>query len=105
MTAVLLQAEHRWECPNCPLQDVTHAAGPHSRYHACKGLQGLSVPMVPAGTRCKIVAVEREEWIGAEDVQYAPQTGRPVAMAVTVRDDGQDCTVFAPCARGSAKDW
>jgi hypothetical protein len=105
VTAVLLRAEHRWSCPNCDLEDVTYDAGPHSRFHACRGLYGLSVAMVPAGTRCKIIAVEREEYIGAEDVQYAPETGRPVAMAVTVRDDGQDCTVFAPCARGSAREW
>ncbi len=98
MTAVLLEAEHRWSCPNCTYEDVTFARGPHVRYHPCPGLQGLSVPMVPAGTRCKVIAVEREEYIGDEDVQYAPDTGRPVAMAVTVRDDGQDCTVYAPCA-------
>ena len=98
MTAVLLRTEHRWECPNCDLQQVTYLTGPHSRFHACAGLQGLSVAMVPAGTRCKIVAVEREDYIGAEDVQYAPASGRPVAMAVTVRDDGQDVTIFAPCA-------
>jgi hypothetical protein len=100
VTAVLLQAEHRWSCPNCDFTDVTWNAGPHSRFHACAGLQGLSVAMVPAGTRCKIVAVEREDYIGAEDVQYAPQTRRPVAMVVTVRDEGQDCTVYAPCAVG-----
>jgi len=98
VTAVLLEAEHRWACPNCTLEDVTRIAGPHVRYHACAGLYGLSVPMTPAGTACKVVAVEREDYIGREDVQYAPETGRPVALIVTVRDEGQDCAVLAPCA-------
>jgi len=98
VTAVLLHTEHRWSCPNCTYEDVTYLTGPHSRYHACAGLYGLSVAMVPAGTACKITAVEREDYIGREDVQYAPETGRPVALIVTTRDDGQDCAVLAPCA-------
>lgn len=90
--------EHRWECPNCDLQDVTREARPHSRMHNCPGMQGLSVPMVPAGTKCKMEAREREDYIGKERVQYAPATGRPVMSVVTTRDDGQDCTVYAPTA-------
>ncbi len=105
MSTVLFRRVTEWECPNCDLTDVTFTPGPHSRFHSCKGLYGLSVGMVPAGTKCKIVAVERGDWIGKEDVQYAPETGRPVAMAVTVRDEGQDCTVYAPCARGSFREW
>lgn len=98
MTAVLLRQVTEWECPNCELTDVTFTPGPHSRFHSCRGLYGLSVAMVPAGTKCRIVAVERGDWIGKEDVQYAPGNGRPVALAVTERDDGMDCVVYAPCA-------
>lgn len=95
---MLLRAESRWECPNCDLTDVTRQAGPHSRFHPCPGLHGLSVPMVPAGTRCKIEANEREDWVGQEKVQLAPENGRPYMNVVTTRDDGTDCAVYAPCA-------
>jgi hypothetical protein len=94
---LLAVPERRWECPNCDLTDVTREAQPHSRFHNCAGLAGLSAPMVPAGTRCKVTAHEREDYIGAEDVQYDGD-GRPIMAIVTTRDEGQDCTVLAPCA-------
>lgn len=65
--------------------------------HTCRGLTGLAVPMVPEGTAAKVEAVEREDWIGSEQVQTDAE-GRPVMAVVTTRDDGQDCTVYAPCA-------
>jgi hypothetical protein len=100
---LLTPPEQRWTCPNCPLEQVTREARPHSRMHACRGLFGLTVPMVPAGTRCKIEAVEREDYINGECVQLAPETGRPVMAAVTTREDGQDCTVYAPAAIGHGR--
>jgi hypothetical protein len=95
---VLLQApERRWECPNCPAQEVTREVQPHTRYHSCGGLRGgLTAPMVPAGTRCKVEAVEREDFIGSEVVQL--HQGRPVMSVRTTRDDGEDVAVFAPLA-------
>jgi len=97
--ALLTVPERRWECPNCPAIDVTREAQPHSRFHNCAGLAGLSAPMVPAGTRAKVEAVEREDYIGSEDVQYDGD-GRPVMAVVTTRDDGNDVTVYAPTAHG-----
>lgn len=98
MAVVLLQpAETRWECPNCTFTDVTRQAGPHVRYHTCPGLRYLSAPMVPAGTRAKVEAREREDYVGRELVQTDPN-GRPVMSIVTTRDEGQDCVVLAPCA-------
>lgn len=94
---VLLAAERRWECPNCSVTDVTHEAQPHTRFHACRGLRGLTAPMVPAGTRCKVEAVEREDYVGHELVQ-TDADGRPVMAVVTTRDDGTDVAVYAPCA-------
>jgi hypothetical protein len=100
----LLSAEHRWTCPNCDLEQVTHETRPHTRFHACAGLRGgLTAPMVPAGTRCKVEAVERADYVGSELVQLDP-TGRPVMAVVTTRDDGMDCAVFAPTAVGSLRD-
>ena len=98
MGAVLLQpAPTYWECAACTFTDVTREARPHSRMHTCTGLGGLSVPMVRAGTRCKMRAVEREDYVGDELVTY-DDGGRPVMSVVTTRDDGEDCTVYAPTA-------
>lgn len=95
----MVRVERRWECPNCTFIDVTHEPRPHTRFHVCKGLHGLTAPMVEAGTKAKVEAKEREDYIGNEDVQLDPERGRPVMAVITTRDDGQDVTVFAPTAR------
>jgi hypothetical protein len=95
---ILPAAEQHWTCPNCTLTEVTREARPHSRFHACRGLKGLTAPMVPAGTRCKVQAVERQDYVG-EDFAQTDGEGRPVMAVVTTRDDGQDCAVLAPTAR------
>jgi len=92
----ILTPTQRWTCPNCPLEEVTHEARPHSRFHACKGLHGLTAPMVPAGTKCKVEVKEREDYIGTDVVRL--HEGRPVMSVVTTRDNGQDVAVFAPAA-------
>lgn len=97
MSLPLLTREHRWECPNCDFTDVTHEVQPHSRFHNCPGLRGLSAPMVPAGTRCKVEALEREDYVRGELVQ-TDANGRPVMSVQTTRDDGTDLAVYAPTA-------
>lgn len=98
MAAVLLHApERRWECPNCDSTLVTRNR--KQAYHQCRGLHGLMAPYVPAGLKAKVETVERGDWIGKEHVQYDSE-GRPVMAIVTTRDEGQDCTVLAPCATG-----
>ena len=95
---LLLDTTRRWYCPNCPLEEVTHEARPHTRFHACPGLRGLTAPMLPAGTKAKVEAKEREDYIGTEKVRLDPERGRPVMSVVTTRDDGTDAIVFAPTA-------
>jgi hypothetical protein len=103
MTILLTPTRH-WVCPNCTLTDMTHEAQPHTRYHACKGLKGLSAPMVPAGTNAKVTAIERQDYIGTETVQTDAE-GRPVMAVVTEREDGSnDVAVFAPTANGKAEE-
>lgn len=97
MGVALLRTQRRWECPNCEHTDVTYETAPHTRFHTCRGLRGLTAPMVPAGTRCEVIAVEREDYVGAEMVQTDGE-GRPVMAVVTNRDDGNDVAVLAPCA-------
>lgn len=94
---VLLTTERRWECPSCDAQHVTRDQRPHTPFHPCAALAGLSAPFVPAGVRAEHRRVEREDYVGGEVVQ-TDGDGRPVMAVVTVRDDGQDCTVFAPTA-------
>lgn len=97
---LLAPPEHRWECLSCDLKEVTHEQRPHTRMHDCARLGGLSIPMVPEGTRGEHRVVEREDYIGSERVQL--RDGRPVMNVTTIRDEGQDCTVFAPTARAHA---
>jgi hypothetical protein len=104
MTVPLLNVPvTEWECPNCYTKDATRESRPHTRFHACPGLHGLTVPFVQKGTRCKIEATEREDYVGAEFVQVAPEDGRPYMNVVTTRDDGQDCAVYAPAATAGAQ--
>ncbi|GGR51950.1 hypothetical protein [Streptomyces roseolus] len=93
----ILTAEQRWECPNCTQTDVTYETKPHTRFHTCRGLKGLTAPFVPAGTRCKVEAVEREDYVGKEAVTLDGEQ-RPIMRVETTRDDGNDVAVLAPCA-------
>ncbi len=91
---MIITAEHHWVCPNCDLTEVT--VGRPNRFHNCPGLFGLLSPMVVDGVRCKVVAEERQDYIGREDVPLTE--GRPYMAVRTVRDNGEDLAVFAPTA-------
>lgn len=91
--------EQRWTCPNCDATHVTVEAEPHTPFHPCRGLHALMAPFVPDRTRCKIVTVEREDYVN-DDRAVTDSDGRPVMAIVTVRDDGQDCAILAPTASG-----
>ena len=101
----LTAPERWWECPNCDQTAVTRELIVGNTYHNCKGLLGLSAPMVPAGTRAKVEAREREDYVNGEVVQTVDVDGkaRPIMSIVTTRDDGQDCTVLAPQARATSE--
>lgn len=103
VNVVLLRPEHHWECPNCTFTDVTYESQPHTRFHSCRGLRGLTAPMVPAGTRAQVVAVEREDYINKEVIQTDGE-GRPVSAIRTDYADGRnDIAVLAPVATLSAE--
>jgi len=93
----IVASETYWACPNCMAEDKTSEARPHTRFHQCPGLGGIIAPMLPKGTKAKVHAVEREDYIGNEQVRL--QNGRPIMAVVTEREDGQDVAVFAPTAR------
>jgi hypothetical protein len=97
---VLLDAETGWYCPNCPQTAVTRNTGPHTRFHACGGLHGLTAPLVPVGTRVRIRAVERADYEGDDAGNLTlGDDGRPYMSVVTEYLDGRnDCIAFAPIA-------
>jgi len=101
MVAILKITQH-WTCPNCHFEDVTYEARSHSRFHTCPKLRFMSAPMVPAGTKAKVVAHDRQDYVGSEIVQLDPQ-GRPIMSIETIRDDGNDVMVFAPTASGGTE--
>lgn len=100
----LLHPEAHWVCPNCTSQLKTPGIPSKPILHPCRGMAGLLVPMVPAGTKCKIEVVERSDYVGSERVQVNGE-GRPVMAAMTTRDEGQDTTVYAPCATIDLKEY
>jgi len=102
MTVTLLTPIQNWYCPNCGKSDQTSEARPHSRFHVCPKLRGLTAPMLPAGTAAKVEAVERQDYVG-KDVVQTDENGRPVQSVVTTRDNGQDTAVFAPVAIGGVR--
>lgn len=85
---------HQWSCPNCKQTDITHEARPHTRFHACAGLHGLAAPMVAAGSKVRVRAVEREDYIGTE------KAGRFMAVVTDRPDGSNDVAVFAAPAQG-----
>jgi len=96
--AAIVTRVNRWHCPNCGLTDTTFEARPHTRFHTCHRLRGLTAPMLPAGVSAKVELTEWQDYVGKEKVQTDPERGRPVQSVVTTRDDGQDVIVYAPTA-------
>ncbi len=99
MVALLLDAYQDWSCPNCGLSDRTPATPANAtRFHPCPKLHGLTAPLIRAGTDCKVVAVEREDYLRG-GIQRTGDDGRPYMAVETERADGStDRAVFAECA-------
>lgn len=90
----------RWVCPNCKQTAITREAEPHTRFHACAGLKGITAPFIEEGVKVQVSAVDREDYIGAEKAQ-TDETGRPVMAVRTEYSDGRnDLAVLAPTATG-----
>lgn len=100
---LVIESEQFWECPNCSLRDRTTEAQPHTRFHACPGLKGLTAPMVPAGSGCRVFAAPREDYVGGQDVQFDAD-GEAISAVVTERPDGSnDVAVLAPTAHAAGE--
>lgn len=91
-----------WYCPRCDAEARTVTTRlPH---HPCPGMAGLMVPLIVRGDRARLLTVDREDYIGKQDVQL-DDNGRPV-MAVEVEhaDGSTDRTVYAPTATVNTRD-
>jgi hypothetical protein len=100
LTGALLQPPVTdWSCPGCGHTDRTREPRTHTRMHACSKAGGMTVPMVVAGTKAKLVLHERDDYVGNEDVQVADD-GRVYMSARVVTDDGEHLAVYAPTAYG-----
>lgn len=99
---LLAPPDKHWECLSCEAACASPGSDPRTPLHSCRGLKGLMVPMVSAGTRGKHVVNMRDDYVGSEDIQTDGE-GRPVMSVQTVRDDGEDCAVYVPTARLDAR--
>lgn len=86
-----------WVCASgCPAVDRTPGTV-SNRFHRCPAMGGLTSPLVPQDSGARVRAVEREDYVGSEDVQHLH--GRPVMAIITERPDGSnDTAVLAPTA-------
>lgn len=84
-----------WVCPSC--DSAARTVDAKTPMHPCKGLAGLLAPLVPEGQRAKHTAVEREDFIGRERVQFDAH-GRPMMAVRTETEDSLSSTVFSPVA-------
>lgn len=72
--------------------------------HPCAGLRGLAAPLVPEGQVCKVEAVARGDYVGADAGRVRTDgEGRPWMAVRTTHDDHDDLVVFAPLANGEAR--
>ncbi len=94
---ILSAPVRRWECEHCNTRSTTREPRPHSEFHSCPGHGGLTMPMVLQGSGARTRVVEREDYVGDEDVAQA--NGRPVMSVITDHPDGSnDVAVYAPTA-------
>jgi hypothetical protein len=70
-------------------------------HHRCKLMGGLMVGLIPVGQKAKVEAIERQDYVGDDLVDYTD--GKVIMSTVITRDDGQDCTVYAPCATATVE--
>lgn len=89
-----------WHCPNCDA--AARTVTDKIPWHQCKGLNGLTSPLILDGVKARIVAVDRDDYVGQEDVRL-DGAGRPV-MALNVErwDGSNDRVVYAPTATATS---
>lgn len=100
----MFNGKHCWTCPECHRDHVTTLTEPHTPLHQCAGLHGAWAPFVPTGVHARLETVDRGDYVG-KDLVTCDGNGRPVMAVKTRRNDGEDCTIFAPCATARIGDY
>lgn len=85
-----------WECPRCPQQHITNRPDIHTPMHHCVGMRGVLVPFVQAGVKADFRINDRQDYLGSDTV-HTDRDGNVVMSVTTLREDGEDCVVHAPC--------
>lgn len=88
-------------CTRCDHTHVTREAAPHTPFHPCPGVGGLTSPMTADGEKVNVTVKLREDYEAGERVTR-DDAGRPVMAIEVERADGNDVAVFAPAARMDA---
>lgn len=96
MSALLLDIWHDYVCPNCSVTERIRPLPPAAvRMHPCAGLKGILAPLVIQGADCKVVAIEREDFLNGE-VQASNEDGTPIMAVSTIYADGHNDLVVNP---------
>lgn len=104
MRICLVRTFDDWCCPNCAHTEQTAALPLNAaRFHVCPGLHMLNAPLVRAGTRCKVEAEVRADYLGGE-IQAAGDDGRPYMAVRTTYGDHDDLLVNAGLAQARLGD-
>lgn len=91
-----------WACPRCTATARVATGDQRTPMHNCAGMALLTLPLVHAGEHADVRVVEREDYVGAEDVR-ADAEGRPIMRAEVEHESGQvDVWVYAPTAHTGA---
>lgn len=100
MAVPLIEAYQDWRCPECGLSSRTPPLPPDaSQYHDCPVLHGLTAPLVRAGTDCRLVAVERQDYLNGE-IQATGDDGKPyMGIRTDYADGSNDYLVNAGAAQ------
>jgi hypothetical protein len=102
MIPVLEPPDLIWVCEHCTIRFKTHPSA-MTPLHPCKGLHGMRVPLIREDSGHHLRLVEREDYIGGDDVRVDDE-GRPVMRAEVEHAHGQvGVWVYAPCARIALK--
>lgn len=96
----LVPQYNNWECPNCDQTKQTFGNPLEIPMHTCPGLRMLSAPFIEAGTRMKVTAQIRGDYLGTDE-QVRDENGAPVMAIVREREEGTDVWVQAGFAKAN----
>jgi hypothetical protein len=82
-------------CDKCPTRSRVGGADRRVPMHDCPGRALMSVPLVPEGQRGELRLIERDDYVGTEDVRTDAE-GRVFMRAELETATGISAWVYAP---------